>query len=86
MSTVNALSTTCAGVGYSEKPDAREAGIEAATLALAQAGIDTCDLVLLFATAKQDPAAVRDGVRSVVGPRPRLTGGASVGVITNDRL
>lgn len=86
MSTVNALSTTCAGVGYSEKPDAREAGIEAATSALAQAGTNTCDLVLLFATAKQDPAAVRDGVRSVVGRRPRLTGGASVGVITNDRL
>jgi hypothetical protein len=86
MPPVNALSTTCAGVGYSEKSNAREAGIEAATAALAQAGTDACDLVLLFATAKQDPAAVRDGVRTIVGRRPRLVGGATVGVITNDRL
>jgi hypothetical protein len=78
--------STRGGVGYSEQPNAREAGAEAARRAMAQAGVDSCDLVFLFATAKQDPAAVRDGVRLVVGPKPRLIGGATVGVITNDFL
>jgi hypothetical protein len=85
MSNVNVLAGTRAGVGYSEKASGREAGAEAARDALAQAGLDTCDLVLLFATGKQDPAAVRDGVRSVVGDRARLIGGATVGIITGDR-
>jgi hypothetical protein len=75
-----------AGVGYSENPHSFEAGVEAATAALQMAGLDACDLVLLFSTPKQDPAALRDGVRSVVGPQPRLLGGYAVGVITNDHL
>ncbi|MBW3672197.1 MAG: FIST C-terminal domain-containing protein, partial [Acidobacteria bacterium] len=41
---------------------------------------------LLFATSKHDPQALRDGIRSVIGPDARLTGGSAVGVITNDRL
>ena len=74
-----------AGVGYSENPASFEAGAEAARAALSQAGVDQCDLVLLFATDKQDPHLLRDGVRSVVGAKPRLIGGAATGVITNDR-
>jgi hypothetical protein len=85
MSIVQAAQTTRAGVGYSEKPAGRDAGAEAAAAAMAQAGLDLCDLVLVFATGKQDPAAVRDGVRSVVGDRPRMIGGATVGIITGDR-
>ena len=77
---------TRGGVGYSELPNPLEAGAEAARRAMAQAGVDVCDLVFLFATAKQDPVAVRDGVRSVVGRSARLMGGATVGVITNDFL
>lgn len=75
-----------AGVGFSEKTYSRDAGIEAARVALAQAGAEGCDLVLLFATAKHDPKLLRDGVRDVVGPQARIIGGASVGVITNDRM
>src|SRR5689334_12016739 len=75
-----------AGVGYSDGSDSREAGAEAARLAMAQAGIDHCDLVLLFSTSKHDADALRDGVRSVVGPAPRIAGGSSVGSITNDRI
>jgi hypothetical protein len=44
------------------------------------------DLVLIFSTAQVDPAALRDGVRSVVGAGPRLLGGWSVGAITNQHL
>lgn len=75
-----------AGVGYSQNTSSRQAGEEAARAALERAGVDTCDLVLLFTTSKHDPAALREGVRSVVGPEPRLAGGYAAGVITNDRL
>lgn len=78
--------TTRAGTGYSEKPYSREAGIEAARVAMDAAGIDECDLVMLFSTSKHDPVELRDGVREVVGSRPRLIGGYAAGIITNDRL
>jgi hypothetical protein len=75
-----------AGVGFSELPNSREAGADAARAAFVQGSLETCDLVLMFATSKHDPVAFRDGVRSVAGPRPRLFGGSAVGVITNDRM
>lgn len=77
---------TKAGVGFSEKTNSREAGAEAVKAALQQAKVDRCDIVLLFATSKHDPALLRDGVRSVVGGRPRLFGGSAVGVITNQKM
>ena len=77
---------TTAGVGYSEDPKSRKAGAEAAAAALAQAGVDGCDLALLFSTSKHDPAELRDGVRSVIGPGARLIGGYSIGAITGDQL
>src|SRR4029079_4872027 len=73
-----------AGVGYSDRSDSREAGAEAARLAMAQAGTESCDLVLVFPTSKHDAVALCEGVRSVVGLRPRIAGGSSVGTITND--
>ena len=81
-----AASTSTAGVGFSENPRSYEAGVEAATQALAMAGLAGCDLALLFSTPKQDPVSLRDGVRSVIGPEARLIGGYAVGIITNDRL
>ncbi len=77
---------TRAGTGYSEKPYSREAGMEAANAAMKQMGMDECDLVMLFSTSKHDPTELRDGVREVVGSRPRLVGGYAAGIITNDRL
>ncbi|OFX10822.1 MAG: hypothetical protein A2516_01340 [Alphaproteobacteria bacterium RIFOXYD12_FULL_60_8] len=75
-----------AGVGYSEHLDSRTAGKDAAQAAMAQGGLDRCDLVLLFSTAHHDPSELRAGVRSVVGETPRIAGGWSVGVITNEHL
>ena len=83
---VGASASTRAGVGYSEAAAGREAGAEAARLAMASAGLDQCDLALVFTTSKQDPAAVRDGVRSVIGEVAPLAGGATVGVITGERI
>ena len=76
---------TRAGVGYSENASSYDAGVEAARGALAGAG-DRADIVLLFATSKHDPSALRDGVRSVVGSGPRLIGGSAVGTMTNTHL
>jgi hypothetical protein len=77
---------TRAAVGYSEITSSHEAGAEAAQLALGRLDGQKPDVVLLFGTAKHDPARLREGVRSVVGPEPPLFGGAAVGVITNERM
>src|SRR5437870_1437620 len=78
--------TLCVGVGYSEQADSNRAGIEAAQAAISRAGDGACRLVLLFSTSKHNPEALRDAVRSVVGPAPRLVGGYGVGVITAQDL
>ena len=78
--------TTKAGVGFSQKVNSKEAGIEAAQAAMQKAGVERCDLVILFAGAKHDPVLLREGVRSIIGVEPRLFGGAVVGVITNENL
>ena len=75
-----------AGVGWSENPKSNEAGVEAARMALEQGDIEHADLLLLYQTSKQDPVAVHEGVRSVVGEEVRLVGGYAVGIITNDFL
>jgi hypothetical protein len=83
---VSVDSPTRAGVGFSENASSRQAGEEAARAALDQARLASCDLTLIFATSKHDPAALRNGVRSVIGPSARLFGGSAVGVITNDSM
>jgi hypothetical protein len=77
---------TQAGVGFSKKADSRENGAEAARLALREAGVGDADLVILFTTGKHDPAQLRDGVRSVVGPSAKIVGGYSMGIITREHL
>ncbi len=74
------------GVGFSEQADSFSAGAAATRDALLQAGVDEVDLVFMTATGAHDPGPFRDGVRSVVGTRPRLVGGSAAGVFTNDRL
>ena len=77
---------TKAGVGYSERVKSHEAGAEAVRAALLDADLSACNLVLVFGTDKHDPVQLRDGIRTVVGPAPRLIGGYSMGIITKDRL
>ena len=74
------------GVGFCEHPDARLAARTAARDALAGGGLQRCDLALVFGTARHDPEELLAGVREVIGAEPRLIGGATGGVITNDRL
>ncbi len=75
-----------AGVGHSVNPASTEAAIEATRAALAQAGTETCDLALMFAASKHDPAQLRDGLRSVTGPATRIAGGNAIGIVTRDYL
>ena len=77
---------TRVGVGFGENPRSQEAGSEAASAAMAQAGVSRCDLAIMYSTSKHDPAQLRDGVRSAIGPEARLIGGYSIGTITKDRL
>jgi len=74
------------GVGYTENPKSFEAGAEMAKQAMSEAGIEKCDLAILYSTSKQDPFQLGDGVRSVIGPTARLIGGYSMGIITKDYL
>ncbi len=77
---------TKVGVGYSENPDSKMAGIEAAQMAMQEAKIDSCNLAILYATSKQDPVLLSEGVRSVIGSDSRLIGGFALGIITKDFL
>ncbi|MCL2517778.1 MAG: response regulator [Oscillospiraceae bacterium] len=73
------------GVGYSDNPESSAAGLQAAKMAVAQAGrTDPCDMTLLFSTARHDYAVLRGAVASVVGGAVPIYGGGSVGIITNE--
>ena len=74
------------GIGFSENPNSKDAGKEVAKTAMAEAGIDACDLAILYVTPKHNPTQLRDGIRSVIGPTTRIIGGYSVGIITKDKL
>ncbi len=82
---------TQVGVGFSDVQDSRTAGAEAASVALAKAGIagpvtGRASFALLFSTGRHDPRKLRDGVREVLGPTCRVYGGFGVGIITHDHL
>ena len=73
------------GVGYSDNPDSRVAGIRAAETAILNAGRkDKCDMVLLFSTARHDQVVLREAVAFVAGADTPIIGGGAVGVITNE--
>lgn len=74
------------GIGYSENPNSFDAGVEAITTAFAEANISDCDLVMMYSTSKHDPKALRDGVRSIIGNKPKLIGGYSNGIITKNKI
>ncbi|UCF21132.1 MAG: hypothetical protein JSU87_07030, partial [Gemmatimonadota bacterium] len=77
---------TAAGVGFSENPNSEQAGVEAVSAALAEAGVAECDVALMYSTSKHDPVQLHRGVRSAVGAKARIIGGYSNGIITRDQL
>ena len=77
---------TKAGTGFSEHLDAKQAGSEAARRALANAGLEKCDVVFFGATPVHDPVRLLEGIREVVGAGAQLLGVSAGGMITNDAL
>ncbi len=75
------------GVGYCDNPDSALAGRLAAKQALATVGrTETCDLVLLFCTARHDQRALRREVAKVTSNHNRIYGGGAVGIVSNENL
>ena len=73
------------GIGYSDNPDSFASGVQAAEMAIREAGRkDTCDMALLFSTARHDQQVLRDAVVSVTGGTVPIYGGGAAGIITND--
>jgi hypothetical protein len=71
-----------AGTGFSGVSDARDAGREAAALAVAALSGEQPALVMVFTAPKYDLSALLAGVRAVTGDAP-LIGGTSSGEIIN---
>jgi hypothetical protein len=74
------------GVGYNNGLDAFQGGVEAAREAMVSGGIETASLVLAFTSKDNEPEAVFNGIRSVVGKGVPVVGGAASGIITLDDL
>ncbi len=75
--------STKVGVGESKSENSFEAGVEAAKAAFANAGIPSCDFVLLFASAEYNHSELLKGVRSITGNAP-LSGCSGEGIITQN--
>jgi hypothetical protein len=71
------------GVGTSNHRSASHAGQEAAKAALEQAGVSSCDFVMMFATVGYPQKELIAAVRSVTGNAP-LAGASGIGVIAQD--
>ena len=72
-------------VGYSDNPDTALAGRLAVRNALEKSGQGgPCDVMLLFATARHEAAALRAAVTAAVGRELPIYGGGAVGAIAND--
>ena len=74
---------TKVGVGESKEKDSFKAGAQAAQAALAQAGVEKCDFVIVFGTVAYNQEDLLKGVRSVTGAAP-LSGCSAEGIITQN--
>ncbi|MDR2869337.1 MAG: FIST C-terminal domain-containing protein [Deferribacteraceae bacterium] len=74
-----------ATVGFSDNPDTIAAG-EQAALAAIGGEAHKPDLVLLFSTARHDPAILQKSVASVIGAAVPIYGGIAIGAISAERF
>lgn len=74
---------TKTGIGFSENPNSRDAGIEAAKPPWKKQGRGHAVWLFFF---RHQNMILRDGVRSVIGPKTSLIGGYANGIITRDKL
>ncbi len=74
------------GIGYDNDQEAYRLGQSVATAALRAGDIDQADMLIAFCSGHADLGRFYDGLRSVVGNRPPIVGGSSLGVITCNDL
>lgn len=84
MLTATTATKTKAGVGFSQKEDSFQAGVEIANMALSKNELANETLFFLFATAQHKIDDLINGVRSVVGKAPQFLGCSSTGLVTKD--
>ena len=77
---------TKTGTGYSQNEDPFKAGVEIATMAINNKSLSAYTLFWLFATPNHDVKMLMAGMRSVIGDKPDIIGGSTIGVVTNEFL
>jgi hypothetical protein len=75
---------TKAGVGYSQKEDSFEAGVEIARMALQKTSLLQETLFFLFATPLHNIDELKRGIRSVMGESLKFLGCTTTGLVTGE--
>lgn len=75
-----------AGIGYVNQSDPVKAGMDAASQALEQGGIQQGGLAFAFCAGTVEHEGYWRGLRTVLGPDIPIVGGSAIGIITGDTL
>jgi len=86
MTTPPASTKTKTGTAYSQNENSYDAGVEIATNAIGDTKLSGYTLFLLFATPTHDVQMLMKGMRSIIGDKPAIIGGTTIGVVTNEFL
>src|SRR6266487_3299600 len=77
---------TKAGTGYSQNENSFEAGVKIANKAVNGTALSNETLFLLFATPHHKIDLLMNGIRSVIGDKPKFLGCTTTGLVTNHFL
>lgn len=78
------LNKTKTGIGYSEKENSFDAGVEIATMAKPNTEVADQTLFFLFATPHHKIDFLMQGIKSVMGDNIRFLGCTTTGIVTKD--
>lgn len=75
------------GVGFSDHPDTSRAGQQALASAIKKSGkTESCDLIILFATARHDFYLLKKSILSYLEKDVKIVGGGAIGAISNEHF
>jgi hypothetical protein len=83
---MHTLTKTKTGTGYSQNENSFDAGIEVATNAIGDQELSAHTLFFLFASPQHNSEMLIKGIRFVLGNKPVIIGGTTIGILTNDFL
>jgi hypothetical protein len=81
---ISSKSFTKTGIGYSQKENSFEAGVEIARSTLSNKTLASNTLFFLFATPHHNIDALIDGIKSILGEDPKFLGCTTTGLVTKD--